>query len=626
MDLYSASRRYNAPFFFSAEERDSELPIAARGMIGDGDTAALVAPNGAIDWLCFPRFDSPSVFAAILDREQGGFAALRPHGVRYESLQAYDPDTNVLETLFTVPGKGVVRMTDFMPWTDDPRAAIHEVHRRLECREGSVDMEAIFDPRFDYGRARTEIAYMEHGLRAHNGKDSLVAVLGQNAKWEPRPEGGAQTKFTMRKGDQVWMVLSWDSPAPEPLGAYRPFEQLRATRHEWREWSRRLDYAGPNRHHVMRSALALKLMIYGATGAMVAAPTAALPEWIGGTRNWDYRYTWTRDTAMAIRACNRIGFAREAREFFHFMRAALDANPELQVMYSVRGERVPDEEILSHLRGYGGSGPVRIGNGARDQLQLDTAGALIDAAFLYEQTGGNIGLRNWRHLSQVISTVAQNWHRPDHGIWEPRNGVQQNVHSKLMSWVALDRGMRLADRFGDRRAREFGRAATLVRNDILAHGLDPSHSHFVSRYGGSDVDGALLLLPIGNFVAADDPRVQATIDAIRSRLGEGPFVYRYRAEDGVGGEEGAFVLCGFWLAEALARSGRLEEAQEVFAAHAQASNHLGLLGEEIDPATGAQLGNFPQAFSHLGLINAAVGIDRELRRRAEAPSLREPDL
>lgn len=626
MDLYSASRRYTAPFFFTGEEREIELPIAARGMIGDGDTAALVSPDGAIDWLCFPRFDSPSVFGGLLDRERGGLTAVRPYGTRYESLQAYDPDTNVLETLFTVPGQGVVRMTDFMPWTDDPRASIHEVHRRLDCRDGSVDLEAIFDPRFDYGRADTQMSFMEHGLRAHAGNASLAAVLGRDTHWEPRPQGGARARFKLRKGEQTWMVISWDSPAPEPLGAYRPYEQLRATRHGWREWARRLDYAGPFRHHVMRSALALKLMIYGPTGAMVAAPTTSLPEWIGNTRNWDYRYTWTRDTAMSIRACNRIGYAREAREFFHFMRVALENNPELQVMYTVTGQPVPEEEILDQWRGYANSGPVRIGNGARDQLQLDTAGALIDAAFLYEQTGGNIGMRNWRHLRQVIGTVAQNWHRPDHGIWEPRNGVQQNVHSKLMSWVALDRGMRLADRFGDRRAQDFGRAATLVRKDILDHGMDPSHSHFVSRYGGQDVDGALLLLPIGNFVAADDPRVSATIDAVRSRLGNGPFIYRYHVEDGVGGAEGAFVLCGFWLAEALARAGRLEEAQEVFAAHAEASNHLGLLGEEIDPESGAQLGNFPQAFSHLGLINAAIGIDRELRKRAEAPSLRDPEL
>lgn len=625
MDLYSSSRRYASPFYFTEGSHETPLPISARGLIGDGDTAALVAPDGSIDWLCFPRFDSPSVFGAIVDRERGGLTAMRPAAARFESIQAYDPDTNVLETLFTVPSEGILRMTDFMPWTDDPRQAVHEVHRRIECRAGRVEVEVIFDPRFDYGRATTKIEYCEHGLRAHDGQDSLVAVLGSDAKWEPRPEGGAVARFTLQKGEHAWMVLSWDAPIPAPLGAYRPFERLRSTREEWRNWARKLDYHGPFRHHVMRSALALKLMVYGPTGAMVAAPTTSLPEWLGGGRNWDYRYTWTRDTAMSIRACNRIGYAKEARDFFHFMRGALASNPELQVMYTVTGEPVPEEQILSHLRGFAGSAPVRIGNGAKDQVQLDTAGALIDAAFLYEQTGGNIGLRTWRHLSEVIRSVASNWHRPDHGIWEPRNGVQHNVHSKLMSWLALDRGQKLADRFGDVGAEQFGRSASLVRTDLLSHGLDSSGSHFVSRYGGNDVDGALLLLPLSGFLPPTDPRVLGTMDAVRSRLGQGPYIYRYHADDGVGGSEGAFVLCGFWLADGLARAGRLEEAQEIFTAHADASNHLGLLGEEIDPTTHMQLGNFPQGFSHLGLINAAIGIDRELRSRAEAPSLGDPE-
>lgn len=627
MDLFSASLRYAAPFRFGLSETDPDpvLPIAARGMIGDGHTAALVRPDGVIDWLCFPNFESPAVFAGILDPERGGMTCVRPVRRRFDSLQAYDPDTNVLETLFTVPDEGIVRLTDFMPWTDDPRASIHEVHRRIQCRSGEVELELVFDPRFGFGERLPKFARNEHGVRATDGRNALVCVVGRDCTWQERPEGGLSTTVRLRKGEHCWMVLSWDAPDAEPLKAYRPFEQLRATRHQWREWSRHLRYDGPHRHHVMRSALALKLMIYSPTGAMVAAPTTSLPEWIGGGRNWDYRFTWTRDTAMAIRAANRIGYDREAREFFHFMRTALENEPELAVMYTVHGGPVPEERVLSHLRGYRGSLPVRIGNGARDQLQLDTAGALIDAAFLHEQNGGAIGLRTWRVLRNVLTTMARTWHQPDHGIWEPRHGVQQNVHSKLMCWLALSRGAKLADRFGDQAALDFHRSSDLVRKDVLAEAMDPSNKHFVSRYGGTDVDAALLLLPSGGFIEPDDPRMVATIDAIWERLGDGAFLHRYRVEDGVGGDEGAFVLCGFWLAEALARSGRLDEAQEVFAAHAEASNHLGLLGEEIAPTTLEQLGNFPQAFSHLGLVNSAIAIDRVLRRRDETALLSDAE-
>lgn len=620
MDLYSASRRFARPFEFDPRKPAPQLPLGARGLIGDGHTAALVRPDGAIDWLCFPRFDSPSVFGALLDPERGGLTAVTPT-VPFESLQAYDPDTNVLETLFMVPGQGVVRLTDFMPWSDDPRASIHEVHRRIECREGAVELEAVFDPRFDYGEFVPEMHPYPHGVlaRAASGVN-LGAVLGNSAEWEPREGGGVKARFQMRSGQRQWLVIAWDARTEEPLAAYRPFEMLRTTRHHWREWSRKLSYDGPWRHHVMRSALALKLMIYAPTGAMVAAPTTSLPEWIGGVRNWDYRYAWTRDTALGIRAANRIGYVNEAREFFHFMRDALDHSPDLKVMYGVDGESVPQERELAHLAGFQGSRPVRVGNDARDQVQLDTAGALLDAAFLYEQFGGSITLRAWRHLRRVVESVSSSWTRPDHGIWEPRKGVQHNVHSKLMSWVALDRGMRLAARFGDfPLERQWAEFSGRIHADVTTHGLSADGSHFVSAYGSQEVDAALLLLPTHGFLPADDPRVEATIDEVRRQLGSGSFLYRYRADDGVGGAEGAFVLCGFWLAEVLAMAGRLDEAHEVFTAHAEASNHLGLLAEEVDPVSGALLGNFPQAFSHLGLVNAAIRIDREIRKRDETP-------
>ena len=331
MDLYSAARRLSRPFAFSEANRDQVLPIGAHGLIGDGYSAALVRVDGAIDWLCLPRFDSPAVFAALLDPERGGLTAITPVSRPFESLQRYDPDTNVLETLFDVKQQGVVRLTDFMPWTDDARSAIHEVHRRIECREGEVELEAIFDPRFDWGRGPTQLEFCEHGVLARSESgDALAAVLGNGGRWERSPNGGVRARFRLRAGQRCWLVLSWNSQQPEPISAYRPFEHLRATRNAWREWARSIRYDGPWRHHVVRSALVLKALIYARSGAMVAAPTTSLPEWPGAQRNWDYRYAWTRDAALAIHAANRIGCVAEAGAFFHFMRDALDRGCRLR--------------------------------------------------------------------------------------------------------------------------------------------------------------------------------------------------------------------------------------------------------------------------------------------------------
>lgn len=619
MDIYSLARRLGRPFRFEQPGIAPTLPIGDRAFIGDGFTSALVRVDGVIDWLCLPRFDSPSVFGALLDPERGGSTFITPTKRPFDAYQRYDPDTNVLETLFQVEGQGVARLTDFMPWHDDPRAAIHEVHRRLEVLEGQVSFEVVFDPRFDYGRGETHLERQHYGLLARGAAgERLVAVLSGEADWAPREAGGMRCEVTLGRGEHRWMVLSWDAPNCEPIAAYRPFEQLRTTRQAWRAWSHRLAYDGPWRHHVLRSALALKLLIYAPTGAMVAAPTTSLPEWIGSHRNWDYRFCWIRDAAMGIRAANLLGYSAEAREFFHFIRDTVDQDHGLRVMYAIDGATTPEERVLGHLRGYAGSAPVRIGNGARDQVQLDTAGALLDAASLYEQYGGSLTLRVWREIRAVVHDVERQWCEPDHGIWEPRSGRRHNVHSKVMSWLALQRGARLATLFGAGAAQRAWQAeADQVRADVLANGLDARGEHFVSAYGGARPDAALLVLPVLGFLPGTDPRVVRTLDWVRATLGDGPFLHRYHEPDGVGGPEGAFVLCGFWLAEALAAAGRLEEAQEVFVAHAEASNHVGLLAEEIDPSTRAQLGNFPQGFSHMGLINAAVRIDRALRRRDE---------
>jgi GH15 family glucan-1,4-alpha-glucosidase len=626
MDLVSAARRLSHPFLFSDRAAMERLPLSARGLIGDGFTAALVSVDGAIDWLCFPRFDSPSVFARILDGERGGSMAVRPASCPFESVQQYDPETNVLETLMTSPGKGAIRIIDSMPWSDDPRASIHEIHRRIDCPGGEVEVEIVFDPRFDYARDVPRIHLAEHGLMGEGRAGERLALsVSRKVEWETLKDGGARGTIVLREGMQLWCVLSWGSESVAHFEAHRPFEHLRVTRRKWREWAARLTYDGPWRHHVLRSALTLKLLMYAPTGAVVAAPTTSLPEWLGGARNWDYRFTWTRDSAMAIRSANLIGYGAEARDFYHFLRDAVDRDAGLQLMYTVDGQAVPPEEELAHLAGSFGSRPVRIGNGARDQLQLDTTGAIADAAQLFERFGGTLTLRAWTTLASVIERACDTWKEPDHGIWEPRHGKRHNVHSKLMNWLAMDRGAQVALAFGRGDLCErWSKCAKEIHSDILTNGMDATRTRFVSVYGEDRPDATLLLLPIHGFLPDDDVRVRNTVAWVRERLSIGPFLYRYQDDDGVAGPEGAFILCGFWLAEALALQGNIDEASRIFTAHVDASNHLGLLAEELAP-DGQLLGNFPQAFSHLGLINAALRIDLALRLRDEG-SPRSPHL
>ncbi len=626
MDLVTIAHRLSRPFVFRDGYDPSTIPIAARGMIGNGSTVALVAVDGAIDWLCMPRFDSPSVFARILDGKRGGEMAVRPAARPFESLQQYDPDTNVLESLFRAKD-GQIRVMDYMPWSDDPRASIREVHRRIDCVSGPVDVEIVFDPRFDYARQAPRIHVADNGLMAEGANGERLAMsTSRRLDFVARPEGGMRAIATLSPGEHLWLVLDWDAQAVEPAASYRPYEHLRTTRREWRAWSARLTYDGPWRHDVLRSALALKLLIYRPTGAVVAAPTTSLPEWPGGTRNWDYRFTWARDAAMTIRATNLIGYHDEATEFYHFIRDVVDDSTGLELMYTVDGKRVPVEVELAHLAGSFGARPVRIGNGARDQIQLDTTGAIVDTAHLFERFGGTLTGQAWQKIAGILAHAEHQWREPDHGMWEPRHGVRHNVHSKLMNWLAFDRGTHLATAFGRKDlCTRWAKCAAEVHADICANGMDSKRRHFVSVYGEERPDASLLLLPTQGFLPDDDPRIAETVDWVRRELATGPFVHRYHDADGVGGPEGAFVLCGFWLVEALALQGRLDEAREVFIAHAKAANHVGLLAEEIDPTGGTLLGNFPQAFSHLGLINAALRIDLGLRLRDEGSS-RAPHL
>ncbi len=624
MDIVSAARALRSPAVFRSQDDVRAMPIAARAVIGNGFTAALVALDGAVDWLCMPRFDSPSVFARVLDAERGGCFAIRPAAFPYASIQRYDTNTNVLETLFTADGRGAVRVLDFMPWEDDPRAGVHEIHRRIDVPGpgGEIEIEIVFDPRFDYGRDVPRILTGDHGVIAEGANGERLSLsVGADVSWTMLPGGGARATLLVRAGQQIWTVLAWGRSDICHYRSHRPFEHLRSTRKAWRTWSAQLDYDGPYRHHVERSALTLKLLMYAPTGAVVAAPTTSLPEWPGGARNWDYRYAWARDSAMAVRAANLIGFRSEARNFYHFLRDAVDVGAGLQLMYTIDGQPVPEEESLVHLAGAMGSRPVRIGNGARDQVQLDTTGAVVDAAHLYERFGGALTLRAWDTLASLLHRAESSWQEPDHGIWEPRTGRSHNVHSKLMNWLAMDRGAQLALSFGrDDLCARWTAVAKTIHADICAKAMiGNGKGHYVSTYGGGEehADATLLLLALHGFLPDADERLRRTTAFVRERLGAGPFLYRYKADDGVGGPEGAFLLCGFWLAEALALQGNLDEALSVFVAHAESSNHVGLLTEEIDPETKTLLGNLPQAFSHLGLVNAALRIDRALRLRDE---------
>lgn len=619
MDLVSLATRLSKPFVVRDKGSIANLPIDARGIIGDGVTAALVAVDGAIDWLCIPRFDGPSVFGRILDSERGGSMAIRPTEMPFETLQAYDPDTNVLETLMSTASGRKAHLIDFMPFTDDNRAALGELHRRIDCPSGEVEVEIVFDPRFDYGRDVPRMWTTDEGVVAEGkGGARMSLSVSRKLTFTHLPEGGMRATTTVREGEMVWCVLAWHNASIDCVAAHRPFEQLRITRRTWREWAAKLSYDGPFRHHVLRSALALKLLVYAPTGAVVAAPTTSLPEWKGGTRNWDYRYTWARDAAMTIRATNLLGYSTEARNFYHFIRDAVRSDRGLDLMYTIDGGPVPEEEELRHLVGSFGSQPVRIGNAARDQVQLDTYGALVDAAHLYVRFGGSLTLEAWHKLESILLTSLSRWEEPDQGIWEPRQGGRHNVHSKVMNWLAMDRGEKLATSFGKPElSRLLSEAALKIRQEVCTRGMDPTGKHFVKAYGDDTADAALLLLPIYGFLDDDDPRLIETVRWVERELSDGPYLYRYKTADGVGGDEGAFTLCGFWRAEALALQGRIEEAVHVFSAHAESSNHLGLLAEELDPRDRTQLGNFPQAFSHLGLINAAWRIDLALRLRDE---------
>jgi len=588
------------------------LPIADHGVIGDLRSVALVGTDGTIDWYCHGRFDAPSVFGAILDGERGGHFRIAPAG-EWTTKQLYVPDTNVLITRFLSPA-GVGELQDFMPVGGDRQRLI----RRVVCVRGQMTFRLACEPRFDYGRDHHEVVVTGEGALFRSPELSLALSAPTPLVCTP---SGVAAAFTLAAGESATFVLE-DADAPtSPLTEAEAQGEYERTVQFWLDWIAQSTYTGRWRETVNRSALTLKLLTYGPTGAIVAAPTTSLPEQLGGERNWDYRYTWVRDSAFTLYALMRLGFKQEARAFGQFLlRCAAQPSPNgsgpLQVMYGIDGRKELPEETLEHLAGYEGSSPVRVGNGAAHQLQLDIYGEITDAVYLIVRNlNSTVPYDAWRALVAGIEWLCENWDQPDEGVWETRGGRKRFTYSRLMAWVALDRAIRIA--------RDRSLPGDIVRwigvrdeiyHRIMEKGWNEQKQAFVQHEDDDVLDASILLMPFVNFIASEDPRWLSTLDAIGRELVSDSLVYRYdpaASPDGLDGDEGTFSICSFWYVEALCRAGRVHDARLAFEKMLTYANHLGLYSEEIGPG-GEQLGNFPQAFTHLALISAAFSLDRSL--------------
>jgi GH15 family glucan-1,4-alpha-glucosidase len=584
-------------------------------LIGDEQTAALVGRDGSVDWLCLPRFDSGACFARLLGDEDNGHWRIAPKGVDGPcTRRAYRRDTLVLDTEWDTPD-GRVRVTDLMPQRD--RAP--DLVRIVEGLDGRVTVRSTLRLRFDYGSI---VPWMRRS------RDHRVAVAGPDAVWlrsEPpvRTWGedfGTHSEFTVAKGESVAFVLTWHPSHEQRPPQIDPYDALRVSVRDWRTWVARCRYDGPHRDAVVRSLITLKALTYVPTGGIVAAPTTSLPEQIGGVRNWDYRYSWLRDSTLTLGALVTAGYRREAEEWRNWLLRAVAGDPaDLQIMYGVAGERRLPEVELPWLSGFAGSTPVRIGNDAVKQLQLDVYGEVLDSLALARSTGLSTRPHMWSIQRSLMDWLRDHWRQPDEGLWEVRGGRKQFVHSKVMVWVAADRAVRALEEYGHLEGDLDGWRAMRdeVHREVCEKGFDAERNTFTQYYGSRELDAALLLIPRVGFLPADDPRVLGTIEAIREDLGHHGFLRRYSTAeatvDGLPGDEGAFLACSFWLADALHASGRTKEARELFERLVGVANDVGLLAEEYDPVGARQLGNFPQAFSHIGLVNTALALFGEHR-------------
>ncbi len=600
-------------------------------VIGDSRSTALVSRDGSIDWLCWPQFDSASLFAAVLDPSVGGSWRIAPVGTA-RIKREYIEGSNVLVTTFEVP-TGEVRVTDLMSVLSEEAkkhilAPEHELIRLVECVRGTVDLQVQFCPRPDYARRMPRLRDARAlGIRLEVG--SHLYTLRTDAHLEVHPDGAARGLLQLQAGERRHFSLVYDREGPavlSPLGTHAR-EAIQRTIAWWKSWSNRCSYQGPYRKQVIRSLLALKLLSFAPSGAIVAAPTTSLPERVGGTLNWDYRFCWVRDASLTVRALLDVGYADEAVAFVSWLlHATRLTRPELRVLYDVYGESPKDEEILPHLKGYGGSQPVRVRNAAADQLQLDSYGEVIDAVAQMCRRGAALDQETQRMLRQFGRYVCASWQRPDHGIWEPRGSPKHHTHSRVLCWVALDRLIELhrmgaieripVDRFEENRR--------LIRKDVERHGWSRRLRSYTQVLGEDSVDASLLLLSWYGFVDARHPRMKRTFRRIQERLEPAPGLF-YRYEESRSDREGAFGICSFWAAEYLARGGgSLEEVEHCFQQLLSYGNDVGLYAEEIDPDTGEPLGNFPQAFTHVGLISAALALEERRREEAEGRPARVP--
>lgn len=596
------------------------LPIGDYAVIGNLHTVALVGKNGSIDWCCIPRFDAPSVFGALLDAEKGGYFRIAPPDTPgMERKQLYLPDTNILITRFlTVDGVGEI--IDFMP-IKQVGSAIHQHHlmRSVQVVRGSLSFEMVCRPAFNYARDTHVTHLSEDG--AVFISESLCLALTSSVPLEEDSQGGVRTTFILHQGQSAYFQLesarNQDVRPHHHTPRYYEAEFLETKRY-WQNWLSHCRYQGRWREMVHRSALVLKLLTYAPTGAIVAAPTTSLPETIGGARNWDYRYTWLRDAAFTLYSFLILGFTQEAEAFMGWLAARcheLQADGSLQPMFTIDGGHDLTETTLAHLEGYRKSGPVRIGNGAYKQQQHDVYGELLDSIYLFDRHK-NITYDLWWNLRRLLNWLSTHWQDADEGIWEVRGGQQHFLHSRVMSWVAFDRALRIARHRGLPAPRaEWENISALIYEEVMEQGWNAKVGSFVQCHGSEAIDASALLMVLTRFTGPTDPRILSTIERIQKELTSDSHVYRYNpelaADDGFGGQEGTFCICSFWLVEALARAGRLEEARLILEKMLTYANHVGLYAEEIG-ATGEALGNFPQAFTHLSLISACYNMDRAL--------------
>lgn len=592
---------------------DGYLPIQDHGLVGDGATAALIGRDGGVVWLCVPRFDSSPLFCSLLDSQRGGHFTVAPEGLQ-ESRQFYESDTAVLVTEMKSPG-GLVRVTDFCPLvagidlSEDVQATRRELLRCVTVLEGTVRLRVEIDP---LGGA--EATPHGGGIRVRCFEQPELGLH----LFSTIPLMGLRTSMTMKAGQSIQLLLCWRQ-SHNRVSRFDPEGLYGQTVSVWQRWVRHIDYEGPQAALVRRSAITLKLLDHFENGAIVAAPTSSLPERIGGSRNWDYRYSWVRDAAFSVYALHRIGLSEEAAGFLAWVLDAVERDGVPRVMYNLDGEMPPAESEDRELEGYRRSHPVRWGNAAAAQHQHDVYGEILDCAYQWAAHHGSIPDDLWKHLRVLVETAGENWRKTDHGIWEVRTSGRPFTYSAALCQVALDRAARMADRYALPGPREcWKQVAEEIRRAILEESWEPKMQSLTEHLGGGGLDASLLALPLRRVVPATHPKMVATTQAVWERLGAGQgLLYRYLPEespDGIAGHEGAFLLCSFWLVDNWAKQGRLDEAVDLYDSLCARSGTLGLLPEEIDPSTGSFLGNYPQAFSHIGVISSGVNLARHIQR------------